>query len=111
MLDDLPRLAEKVKEENKNRVAFFCGIIKRLRLITLQGNIEAYSAAETNDAENAYDALEKLQVAWRRNQIKFITQKLEEKNYMIGSAEEMSSVLYGKRIEQVSLPLRTRAIY
>lgn len=103
MLDDLEHLSGQVKSENMKRVKYFCGVIKRLRLIRVYGSIDAYVAADTGDSEKAYEALEKLRKQWRTQQMERVKKNLDDTQYTISDPEVVGLVVGQGRIEQVGI--------
>lgn len=104
MLDDLDSLVDIVADarpENTRRVKYFCGMRKKLRLITVYADTLNFYG-EDGDVDGAYAMLEKLRVSWRNQEMKRVKDNLELTRYSLPSTEAVAAVTNGRRLEQVS---------
>lgn len=104
MIGDLEELAkgEDILPKNTKRVKYFCGMLKKLKLINVYEDILDFFGEGDDDTDGAYDALEKLRVTWRRQEIKRIAGNLEQIQYRLQGVEAVDIVTNGRRLEQVS---------
>ncbi len=101
MVSSLESLAEDVLSQNQKRVKYFCGITKKLNLISVYDNILAFYG-ESDENDGTYEALEKLRVAWRNLELKRIKANLEKTRYRLKGVEAVAIITDGRRVEQVS---------
>lgn len=103
MVNDLESIVEEVLPQNTKRVKYFCGMTKKLSLISVYPDILGFFG-EDADNDEAYAMLEKLRVIWRNQEMKRIRDNLELTKYRITSPEAVTAVTNGRRLEQVSSP-------
>ncbi|PSS37523.1 hypothetical protein PHLCEN_2v637 [Hermanssonia centrifuga] len=99
MVSSLESLAEDVLSQNQKRVKYFCGITKKLNLISVYDNILAFYG-ESDENDGTYEALEKLRVAWRNLELKRIKANLEKTRYRLKGVEAVAIITDGRRVEQ-----------
>ena len=100
MVADLKDLVDEVLPRNTKRVKYFAAMTKKLKLIEVyEDALELYG--DEDEAEDAYEALDRLRVAWRNQEIKQIKANLEQIQYRFKGAETITAVSNGRRLEQV----------
>ena len=102
MLSDLEDLVDEVLDKNTKRVKYFCGMTKKLKLIEVYDDILDFYG-EDDEEDEAYEALEKLRVHWRNQEISRIKANLEQTQYRLQGPEAVAIITNGRRMEQVSI--------
>ena len=103
MVSELESVVEEVLPQNTKRVKYFCGMTKKLSLISVYPDVLGFFG-EDADNDEAYTMLEKLRVIWRNQEMKRIRDNLELTKYRLMSPEAVTAVTNGRRLEQVSRP-------
>ena len=86
-------------------------MIKKLKLISVYGNLLGFYGEDGNN-HKVYEALERLRVVWRNQEIQRIEKNLELVQYRLRGVEAVGIVTHGRRMEQVRvhITLRRRAL-
>ena len=100
MISELEDLPEEVRPENKRRVKYFCGMLKKLKLISIYSNLLGFFV-EDNEEDEVYESLDRLRITWRNQEIKRIKENLEQTQYRLRGVEAVGIVTNGRRMEQV----------
>ena len=100
MISHLEDLADEVLPQNTKRVKYFCGMLKRLKLIDIYEDV-LDSYGEDTSEDGPYAALDRLRIPWRHRELAYIKANLERTQYRLQGIEAVAVVTNGCRLEQV----------